>query len=105
MIRRPPRSTLFPYTTLFRSKVDKPILMRGAEQMAIRYAMERFETGDLKVNAVHELLEHMGQLMQNLRRILQVQEDKISKSGILVEAHADILDPMFWPALPVTTHP
>src|SRR2546426_8172087 len=24
MIRRPPRSTLFPYTTLFRSRVDRP---------------------------------------------------------------------------------
>src|SRR2546430_6640620 len=24
MIRRPPRSTLFPYTTLFRSRVDHP---------------------------------------------------------------------------------
>src|SRR3989304_10150761 len=24
MIRRPPRSTLFPYTTLFRSRVDEP---------------------------------------------------------------------------------
>src|SRR3712207_9351877 len=26
MIRRPPRSTLFPYTTLFRSEVDKGLL-------------------------------------------------------------------------------
>src|SRR2546429_2575534 len=26
MIRRPPRSTLFPYTTLFRSRVDGPLL-------------------------------------------------------------------------------
>src|SRR3712207_9255723 len=25
MIRRPPRSTLFPYTTLFRSEVDDPL--------------------------------------------------------------------------------
>src|SRR3712207_9113161 len=25
MIRRPPRSTLFPYTTLFRSGVDEPL--------------------------------------------------------------------------------
>src|SRR3989442_4608067 len=25
MIRRPPRSTLFPYTTLFRSRVDAPL--------------------------------------------------------------------------------
>src|SRR2546427_6444738 len=28
MIRRPPRSTLFPYTTLFRS-LDRPVLLRG----------------------------------------------------------------------------
>src|SRR5690349_23747794 len=26
MIRRPPRSTLFPYTTLFRSPLDRPVL-------------------------------------------------------------------------------
>src|SRR2546430_11230425 len=30
MIRRPPRSTLFPYTTLFRSEVD---LLQGAEDL------------------------------------------------------------------------
>src|SRR3712207_7383201 len=29
MIRRPPRSTLFPYTTLFRSGLDPEILVRG----------------------------------------------------------------------------
>src|SRR3712207_7878244 len=28
MIRRPPRSTLFPYTTLFRSDDDQPFLAR-----------------------------------------------------------------------------
>src|SRR3712207_8876075 len=30
MIRRPPRSTLFPYTTLFRSRPSEPILVTGA---------------------------------------------------------------------------
>src|SRR5689334_24199319 len=29
MIRRPPRSTLFPYTTLFRSHGDRPLLHGG----------------------------------------------------------------------------
>src|SRR5688572_32017702 len=29
MLRRPPRSTLFPYTTLFRSAVRRPRLGRG----------------------------------------------------------------------------
>ena len=31
MIRRPPRSTLFPYTTLFRSVMDLPILYFGSD--------------------------------------------------------------------------
>jgi len=77
-----------------------PVLMRAAEQMAIRYALERFQDGDLKVNAVHELLEQMSQQMGNLRKILRVQEDKMSKAGMLVEAHADMLDRMFWAELP-----
>src|SRR3712207_8296199 len=30
MLRRPPRSTLFPYTTLFRSEVRQPVLLEVA---------------------------------------------------------------------------
>src|SRR5437667_12446946 len=41
MIRRPPRSTLFPYTTLFRSKIDRGELLseprgRAAHETAVR---------------------------------------------------------------------
>ena len=84
-------------------KIEKPILMRAAEQMAIRYALERFETGELKVNAVHKLLEEMSRQTANLRKILSVQEDKMSKAGMLVESHADLLDRMFWAELPETS--
>src|SRR3712207_8705192 len=36
MIRRPPRSTLFPYTTLFRSRVQHPGELAGpAERLAL----------------------------------------------------------------------
>src|SRR5689334_24339020 len=38
MIRRPPRSTLFPYTTLFRSLLDREVTRRGALQDAIDVA-------------------------------------------------------------------
>src|SRR5258707_14722000 len=34
MIRRPPRSTLFPYTTLFRSRVIAPLCEMGADIVA-----------------------------------------------------------------------
>src|SRR5581483_3486328 len=81
-------------------KDAKPILMRAAEQMAIRYALERFENGDLKVNAVHQLLEQMSDQMGNLRKILQAQEEKMSRAGMVVESHADLLDRMFWAELP-----
>src|SRR2546427_8974932 len=35
MIRRPPRSTLFPYTTLFRSQLAAALLLGGAGQRAL----------------------------------------------------------------------
>src|SRR4051794_41337891 len=35
MIRRPPRSTLFPYTTLFRSEI--PALRGAASQLVLHY--------------------------------------------------------------------
>jgi hypothetical protein len=79
---------------------DKPVLMRAAEQLAIRYALERFQSGDLQVNAVHKLLEDMGRQMDNLRKILSSHEDKMSRAGMIVESHADLLDRMFWAGLP-----
>ena len=68
--------------------------------MAIRFALERFQKGEVKVNAVHQMMEHMSRQMDTLRQILKIQEDKMGKAGILVESHADILDRMFWAEVP-----
>src|SRR5437868_13105941 len=41
MIRRPPRSTLFPYTTLFRSRICRRlVVVHGAARVARRVAAE-----------------------------------------------------------------
>src|SRR2546430_13216931 len=45
MIRRPPRSTLFPYTTLFRSRAD-------GDDLTILNGEFTNHTGDVRVNAV-----------------------------------------------------
>src|SRR5436189_4492085 len=37
MIRRPPRSTLFPYTTLFRSMVREHLAASEAEDLLVRF--------------------------------------------------------------------
>src|SRR2546427_4036110 len=49
MIRRPPRSTLFPYTTLFRSRAH------GAMEKALDEAWES-RAPDLPINTPYELL-------------------------------------------------
>ncbi len=79
---------------------DTPLLMKAAEHMAIRFALERYQRGEVKVNAVHQMLEHMSRQMDTLRQILRIQEEKMSKAGLLVESHADILDRMFWAEVP-----
>src|SRR5687767_15748184 len=43
MIRRPPRSTLFPYTTLFRSRVADSLPLKRAEEATIELAKRRRE--------------------------------------------------------------
>jgi hypothetical protein len=86
--------------TVPQAENDSPLLMRAAEHMAIRFALEKFQKGDVKVNAVHQMLEHMSRQMDTLRQILKIQEDKMAKAGILVESHADILDRMFWAEVP-----
>ena len=79
---------------------DTPLLMKAAENMAIKFALDRYSRGEVKVNAVHEMMEHMSRQMDTLRQILRVQEDKLSKAGVMVESHADILDRMFWAEIP-----
>src|SRR2546429_6896747 len=41
MIRRPPRSTLFPYTTLFRSPFDTAAAQQAGDLMAVRHKKGR----------------------------------------------------------------
>ena len=74
--------------------------MKAAEHIAIKFALERYKKGDVKVNTVHEMLEEMSERMESLRKILRVQEEKMNKAGILVESHTDILDRMFWAEVP-----
>jgi hypothetical protein len=77
-----------------------PLLVRAAEELAIRYALERFQSGDLKVNGVHQLFEEMGKQMATLRKLLMRHEERMIKAGLLVESQADMLDRMFWSEIP-----
>src|SRR2546426_6771467 len=55
MIRRPPRSTLFPYTTLFRSSEADALVERG-DEASLRQALELQADHEGAVEALAELL-------------------------------------------------
>src|SRR6267143_7264580 len=82
------------------AKPDESVLVQLAEHLAIRFALERFERGEVKVNAVRQMLDRMNQEIENLRKILGSHEDKMSDAGILAESHREILDRQFWAAVP-----
>src|SRR3712207_7376801 len=52
MIRRPPRSTLFPYTTLFRSRSDVPGIVPD-EVRSVAGGIQLEETGAVHVRGEH----------------------------------------------------
>ena len=79
---------------------DDPLLVQLAERVAVRFALERYERGDVKTNAVVELLDRLKREIGSLRRILQAHEEKMGQAGMDVESHADILDRQFWAQVP-----
>src|SRR2546430_12245929 len=64
MIRRPPRSTLFPYTTLFRSRHEHQVAAGGGQHAlvlarrarVVREILVRAELHGIHENAGHEAL-------------------------------------------------
>jgi hypothetical protein len=75
---------------------NKPTLLKLAEHIAVRFALESYERGDVKVNAVRELLNEMNQELDGLRKILGVYEEKMGRAGIAVQSHTEVLAQEFW---------
>src|SRR3712207_8823174 len=99
MIRRPPRSSLFPYTTLFRSKPDKgpgsmyqamihglpPLAIRGAiyyqgenDAGNVKYAedLKRLDRKSTRLNSSHANISYA---VFCLKKINKTSADRTSK--------------------------
>src|SRR2546429_6424012 len=78
MIRRPPRSTLFPYTTLFRSRLDggtDECLPR--EHLLLRPPHELHEVeDDLLLGGRHRSEEHTSELQSRLHLVCRLLLEK-----------------------------
>src|SRR3712207_7712561 len=71
MIRRPPRSTLFPYTTLFRSF---PVAPAQRSTAANRGAATKTTTDGVETRGFRDLLEDLATLTRNTMEIARSEE-------------------------------
>src|SRR3712207_9068361 len=67
MIRRPPRSTLFPYTTLFRSRQFRVVFQIGADRLTPRRRQPAVDEGLQIVFSDGSLARHFTLLKTVLR--------------------------------------
>jgi len=81
-------------------EMDAALMLKVAEHLAIRFALDQYSRGEVRVNAVREMLDRMGKEIEGLRKIIGSHEEKMGKAGILAETHSDILDRAFWAQIP-----
>src|SRR2546427_7937137 len=89
MIRRPPRSTLFPYTTLFRSLRKLGRSERGAVQQVVLADLDPVEPVPAEDLAQDRSEEHTSELQSqsNLVCRLLLEKKKTIRRGELAQHH------------------
>src|SRR2546427_2955337 len=83
MIRRPPRSTLFPYTTLFRSRDHDPRRRRGTGQLPPRAPRDagRSDGGaEVRIGARCRSEEHTSELQSQSNLVCRLLLEKKKKN-------------------------
>src|SRR3712207_7948187 len=89
MIRRPPRSTLFPYTTLFRSRVDPRQLLQRDAQREVVAAHTADGLRERQAEQAHPA--HLGDdVVRELAALVVLADDRDRKSTRLNSSHANI---------------
>src|SRR2546430_5241403 len=98
MIRRPPRSTLFPYTTLFRSLLRRAVTQERAHDVHLRVAgggvaargVNRLEDQGTLHDAEPRSEEHTSELQSQSNlvcRLLLEKKNRLKSQIIIIVAH------------------
>src|SRR5256885_7015223 len=91
MIRRPPRSTLFPYTTLFRSRHDHAEIVRVAHELNVAgntiYRWMNGRSEPRQVNSIFSNIrseEHTSELQSPCNLVCRLLLEKKKKYYIFI---------------------
>src|SRR5690349_23720296 len=98
MPRRPPRSTLFPYTTLFRSRRRHPARPSGGESLG--FSLHRLQAKSRgRVNEPLRQLErseeHTSELQSRRDLVCRLLLEKKKHIKIILDLHLEISPPHF----------
>src|SRR2546422_5713308 len=85
MIRRPPRSTLFPYTTLFRSLLQPPGIRQDQRRVLLEADHVEVSGGWDPAERLHRSEEHTSELQSRLhlvcRLLLEKKKNRINATS------------------------
>src|SRR5436190_9113774 len=91
MIRRPPRSTLFPYTTLFRSRVSEQEavahLRLGVEQRIQNVVLSPVDRKSTRLNSSHTVISYAVFCLKKKKKIKKNKNKKQIKRTTSITEH------------------
>src|SRR2546429_4672988 len=95
MIRRPPRSTLFPYTTLFRSRPEKTLPLVGERQHDERPdprpgQRQHHAPEDRPLPRAFRSEEHTSELQSRLHLVCRLLLEKKNTKTIVTNKHTRV---------------
>src|SRR5258707_1962495 len=99
MIRRPPRSTLFPYTTLFRSGLELPVGHAPHEEARGPAGRRRGEEADLRrgdrkstrLNSSHANISYAVFCLKKKKNVEPGREQKTTTSRAVVSGSVGVV--------------
>src|SRR2546428_10057558 len=86
MIRRPPRSTLFPYTTLFRSPPIHPVPVDGRDQLVDERLRgeaghDELDRKSTRLNSSHDQMSYAVFCLKKKKTLKLQSEPSMSENG------------------------
>src|SRR2546430_11445778 len=92
MIRRPPRSTLFPYTTLFRSQhMMNDLNFPDAAEQDIRGAVQHLDRKSTRLNSSHSQISYAVFCLKKKKKNIKTIDTFIGFNSVVTLSSIDSL--------------